>query len=53
LTIPTLNPSKIVAGILLHRVHAVGKPMRRRIPVLSGPKQYVKSGLSSVVSVEA
>ena len=53
-TIPTLNPSKIVAGILLNRVHAVGKPMRRRIPpVLSGPKQYVKSGLSSVVSVEA
>ena len=52
-TIPTLNPSKIVAGILLNRVHAVGKPMRRRMPVLSGPKQYVKSGLSSVVSVEA
>lgn len=52
-TITTLNPSKIVAGILLNRVHAVGKPMRRRIPVLSGPKQYVKSGLSSVVSVEA
>ena len=51
-TIPTLNPSKIVAGILLNRVHAVGKPMRRRIPALSGPKQYVKSGLSSVVSVE-
>jgi hypothetical protein len=48
-TIPTLNPSKIVAGILLNRVHAVGKPMRRR---MSGPKQYVKSGLSSVVSVE-
>ena len=52
-TIPTLNPSKIVAGILLNRVHAVGKPMRRRMPVVSGPKQYVKSGLSSVVSVEA
>ena len=52
-TIPTLNPSKIVAGILLNRVHAVGKPMRRRMPVPSGPKQYVKSGLSSVVSVEA
>ena len=42
-TIPTLNPSKIVAGILLNRVHAVGKPMKRR---MSGPKQYVKSGLS-------
>jgi hypothetical protein len=52
-TIPTLNPSKIVAGILLNRVHAVGKPMRRRMPSLAGPKQYVKSGLSSVVSVEA
>ena len=49
---PALNPSKIVAGILLNRVHAVGKPMRRRLPLLSGPKQYVKSGLSSVVSVE-
>jgi hypothetical protein len=51
--VPTLNPSKIVAGILLNRVHAVGKPMRRRMPVVSGPKQYVKSGLSSVVSIEA
>ena len=52
--VPTLNPSKIVAGILLNRVHAVGKPMRRRMPAgLSGPKQYVKSGLSSVVSIEA
>jgi hypothetical protein len=51
--VPALNPSKIVAGILLNRVHAVGKPMRRRLPVVSGPKQYVKSGLSSVVSVEA
>jgi hypothetical protein len=51
-TPPALNPSKIVAGILLNRVHAVGKPMRRRLPVVSGPKQYVKSGLSSVVSVE-
>ena len=26
-----LNPSKIVGGILLNLVHAVGKPMRRRI----------------------
>ena len=52
-SVPALNPSKIVAGILLNRVHAVGKPMRRRLPVLAGPKQYVKSGLSSVVSVEA
>ena len=56
-TIPTLKPSKIFAGILLNRVHAVGKAMRRRMPVLPGSKQYVKSGLSmnlsSVVSVEA
>ncbi|KAF9011087.1 hypothetical protein BDQ17DRAFT_1345451 [Cyathus striatus] len=37
--------AKIVAGILLNRVHAVGKPMRRQ--------EYVKSGLSRVVSVEA
>jgi hypothetical protein len=45
--------AKIVAGILLNRVHAVGKPMRRR-PCLTGEKrEYVKSGLSRVVSVEA
>ncbi|KAG6825004.1 hypothetical protein H0H92_005107 [Tricholoma furcatifolium] len=43
--------SRLVAGILLNRVHAVGKPMRRRS--FDGPKEYVKSGLSSVVSVEA
>ena len=45
------NVSKLVAGILLNRVHAVGKPMRRRI---SNPgKEYVRSCLSSVVSCEA
>ncbi|KAF9473023.1 hypothetical protein BDN70DRAFT_937736 [Pholiota conissans] len=51
---PTPNLSKIVAGILLNRVHAVGKPMRRRVmPHLEGEKGYRKSCLSSVVSVEA
>ncbi|KAF8179646.1 hypothetical protein BJ912DRAFT_640460 [Pholiota molesta] len=52
----TPNLSKIVAGILLNRVHAVGKPMRRRVlPHQSGDgeKGYRKSCLSSVVSVEA
>ncbi|KAG6840458.1 hypothetical protein C0991_006594 [Blastosporella zonata] len=43
--------SRLVAGILLNRVHAVGRPMRRRS--IDCPKEYVKSGLSSVVSVEA
>ncbi|KAG5642848.1 hypothetical protein DXG03_002025 [Asterophora parasitica] len=43
--------SRLVAGILLNRVHAVGKPMRRRSA--DGPREYVKSGLSSVVCVEA
>jgi hypothetical protein len=45
------NLSKIVAGILLNRVHAVGKPMRRRVLPPSG-QAYRKSCLSSVVSVE-
>ncbi|KAG6885440.1 hypothetical protein C0992_005139, partial [Termitomyces sp. T32_za158] len=43
--------SRLVAGILLNRVHAIGRPMRRRS--LDGPREYVKSGLSSVISVEA
>jgi len=43
--------SKLVAGILLNRVHAVGKPMRRRC--VEGPKEYVKSSLSRVVELEA
>jgi len=45
--------SKLVAGILLNRVHAVGKPMRRRPVVGSEPKTYVRSGLSRVVNVDA
>jgi len=43
--------SKIVAGILLNRVHAVGKPMRRRSTDQRRP--YVPSGLSSCISIEA
>jgi len=45
--------SKIVAGILLHRVHAVGKPMRRKIVVgHEGPRTYVRSSLSTMVTVD-
>jgi hypothetical protein len=47
------NISKLVAGILLNRVHAVGKPMRRRFQSGDRPREYVKSCLSSVVSVDA
>ncbi|KJA16824.1 hypothetical protein HYPSUDRAFT_58004 [Hypholoma sublateritium FD-334 SS-4] len=49
------NLSKIVAGILLNRVHAVGKPMRRRVlagGAGAGAAGYRKSCLSSVISVE-
>jgi hypothetical protein len=53
---PAIDPSpdkdsrsKLVAGMLLHRTHPVGKPMRRRP---DGPKTYVRSGLSRAVSVE-
>jgi len=42
--------AKLVAGILLNRAQ-VGKPPRRRS--VGEPKTYIKSGLSSVVSVEA
>lgn len=64
---PSLNPTlpsrvesardaraKLVAGILLHRVYAVGRPMRfSRRAVGREKKGYVRSGLSSVVSVAA
>ena len=46
------NVSKLVAGILLNRM-SVGKPIRRRVPSIGEKKEYVKSSLSSVVSVEA
>lgn len=52
---PRIDPdarSKLVAGILLNRVHAVGRPMRRRLSGSGEPREYVKSGLSRVVSVE-
>jgi hypothetical protein len=42
--------AKLVAGILLSRGQ-MGKPPRRRS--MGEPKTYIKSGLSSVVSVEA
>ncbi|KAF5349684.1 hypothetical protein D9756_008811 [Leucocoprinus leucothites] len=45
--------SRIVAGILLNRVHAVGKPMRRRSPSADQPKPYVPSGLSTCIALEA
>ena len=44
--------SKLVAGILLHRVHAVGKPMRRPPPRHEGPREYIRSSLSSMVTLE-
>ena len=43
------NVSKLVAAILLNRVHAVGKPMRRR----GGPTEYVRSSLSACVASAA
>jgi len=43
------NVSKLVAGILLNRMS--GKPLRRR-PSFE-KKEYIRSCLSSVVSVEA
>jgi hypothetical protein len=46
-----ITRSKLVAGILLNRVHAVGRPMRRR-PGESQPREYVRSGLSTMVSLE-
>ncbi|KAG6841216.1 hypothetical protein C0991_000662 [Blastosporella zonata] len=44
--------SRVVAGMLLNRVHVAGKPMRRR-SFGAGPKVYVKSGLSNVISMDA
>ncbi|KAF8635730.1 hypothetical protein AX15_000346 [Amanita polypyramis BW_CC] len=43
--------AKLVAGILLNRVHAVGKPMRRRY--CGESREYVKSRLSSVITADA
>ncbi len=43
--------ARLVAGILLNRVHAVGRPMRRRY-FAGEPREYVKSRLSSVVTAD-
>lgn len=43
--------AKLVAGILLNRVHAVGRPMRRRY-FAGEPREYVRSRLSSVVTAD-
>lgn len=43
---------KAVAGILLNRVHAVGKPMRRAPPLDPDmPRTYKRSRLSTMVTV--
>ncbi|KAF8126628.1 hypothetical protein EV363DRAFT_1348116 [Boletus edulis] len=43
---------RAVAGILLHRVHAVGKPMRRSPPNPDVPRTYKRSRLSTMVTVD-
>ncbi|KAG2131247.1 uncharacterized protein EDB93DRAFT_1178652 [Suillus bovinus] len=43
---------KVVAGILLNRVHAVGKPMRRLPPSTEAPRTYKRSRLSVTTTAE-
>ena len=43
---------KAVAGILLNRVHAVGKPMRRIPPSPDAPRTYKRSRLSTMTTVD-
>ncbi|KAF9228961.1 hypothetical protein BS17DRAFT_724846 [Gyrodon lividus] len=43
---------RAVAGILLNRVHAVGKPMRRAPPSPDAPRTYKRSRLSTMMSVD-
>ncbi|KAF8842646.1 hypothetical protein BDN67DRAFT_947353 [Paxillus ammoniavirescens] len=43
---------RAVAGILLNRVHAVGKPMRRAPPSADAPRTYKRSRLSTMISVD-
>ncbi|KDQ59931.1 hypothetical protein JAAARDRAFT_33520 [Jaapia argillacea MUCL 33604] len=48
---------KVIAGILLHRVHCHVKPMRRRVRVdpctgAGVQREYIRSGLSSMVTAE-
>lgn len=55
LSIPDKNArAKLLAGILLNRIYAVGKPMRRPLGLESDyySRKYVKSGLSRVVSID-
>ncbi|KAF8656309.1 hypothetical protein AX16_002611 [Volvariella volvacea WC 439] len=41
--------ARLVAGILLNKIHAVGKPMRRRPCLGAPPREYVKSNLSNSI----
>lgn len=43
---------KAVAGILLNRVHAAGKPLRRAPPNPDVPRTYKRSRLSTMVTVD-
>jgi hypothetical protein len=43
---------KVVAGILLNRVHAVGKPMRRVPQSPEAPRPYRHSRLSTITTAE-
>jgi hypothetical protein len=43
---------KVVAGILLNRVHAVGKPMRRTPQSPESPRPYRRSRLSTITTAE-
>ncbi|KAG2128860.1 hypothetical protein BD769DRAFT_1456939 [Suillus cothurnatus] len=43
---------RVVAGILLNRVHAVGKPMRRLPPTTEAPRAYKRSRLSMITTAE-
>lgn len=43
---------RAVAGILLNRVHAVGKPMRRAPLNLDVPRTYRRSRLSTMLTVD-
>ncbi|KAG0701574.1 hypothetical protein DFH29DRAFT_925963 [Suillus ampliporus] len=43
---------RVVAGILLHRVHAVGKPMRRMPQSAEAPRAYKRSRLSTITTAE-
>ncbi|KAJ7574453.1 hypothetical protein C8J56DRAFT_745533, partial [Mycena floridula] len=44
--------ARIVARILLNRIYAAGKPVRRRMAYTTTGNAYKKSCLSSVITVE-